>query len=428
MTYGSVEQFTSLYFIYSGVEALHSEIAVLMDGSTFLLYVQFLKATSSQRGKNKIMDNLWPKEKHQLIRMIKDRNEEYLNNVCTKIRLLISFGVILAVLGLILLVCDITGIGAFIGGTLLVVALALFIMTSDPIMDKKKAKEWETRFDILFILTDSPFIQKATKILIGRSVDKFEAKVVSALLSLNTATKYDVLGDDKPLIDEFLKAADKLGVPHGSSETEKRKFVTKRCEEAGWWKLIHCEPVYNFKEYLSCSYFEGLVDAYKGEPMQTIREKMLATIKRIANSTDFKKNFDRICQINSELSINLCQDQVCIQHLSQIIFGEDGCQYTSKLSELLVWLETEKSHVISSMLIDKTGIKNEGDIRITFAEIIKDHSDTFKNLFNEWVSNTSSSQTQADDSISQADDSIGHPLTQPDNPQNESIFVDFVLN
>ncbi len=38
--YGSVEQFTDLYFVFQGVQTLHVEIVVRVNGSTFLYFVK----------------------------------------------------------------------------------------------------------------------------------------------------------------------------------------------------------------------------------------------------------------------------------------------------------------------------------------------------------------------------------------------------
>ena len=377
------------------------------------------------------MDTTWLKGKDrqiELIKMMKAENEVFLVNTQNKLTLLVFFTAILAVFGIIiiLLSADYSAGGVAVGITFLIISVVLLMMTIEPSMDKTSAKEWKTRFDILSTLLDISFIQEASKILNGRSVDNFEANILCYVISINLFFKNSVFWDDERLTDEFLKVADKIGIGYGSNEDDRRERIIKLFMQEGWG-LIYAGHPYKFKECLSCALFEGLVDSHKGEPIEIIRENMLNTLK---NQTKYKHekgnleaSFTNISQLYSESVIFLCQEQTCVQRLSQIIIGKNSGLYAPELSKMLIWLETEKSHVLSNLFIGKTTqLNGDADDNISlFTEMIEEHSDTFKELFNEWTSNIASDIPQDDTS---SDPNISHPA----DPNKEFTFGDFVLN
>lgn len=109
------------------------------------------------------------------------------------------------------------------------------------------------------------------------------------------------------------------------------------------------------------------------------------------------------------------KDEV-ISSCSKFWFGGSGDKYHSEIKEMCHWLENEKGHILSQLILDG------GDDN--WANILYDKKDIFLKLFNEWNSTSVNVESNVIN-----EESIEQPTTEaPQTPQEESNFGGIVLN
>lgn len=156
----------------------------------------------------------------------------------------------------------------------------------------------------------------------------------------------------------------------------------------------------------------------RGMTKQDVRNDILNTLRTNDKVKDeFYSDFKTTIEDYYKFTNEMFSDDDIISNCSEIWFGGSGDKYHSEIKEMCQWLENEKGHILSHLIID-------GDNGASIVSILENKKDIFLKLFNEWNSTSANVESNVIN-----EESIEQPTVEaPKTPQEESNFGGIVLN
>lgn len=156
----------------------------------------------------------------------------------------------------------------------------------------------------------------------------------------------------------------------------------------------------------------------RGMTKQDVRNDILNTLRTNDKVKDaYYSNLKTTVEGYYELTNEMFSDDDIISNCSITWFGGSGDKYHSEIKEMCQWLENEKGHILSHLIID-------GDNGASIISILENKKDIFLKLFNEWNSTSANVESNVIN-----EESIEQPTVEaPKTPQEESNFGGIVLN
>lgn len=305
----------------------------------------------------------------------KEEIEKYLNKYSTINECLLIFGIILIIVGLVgwlAMEGSLRVLFIAFGGTLGVSLLIASFSLLPTIIKSAKEKleiinkiEYRNRLEgiTLELFQDLPFVKEVSNVIFNREINDLETKI---------------------LRQSYL-----------SEEMNFHPFANAiRRRDSGMTKSIAGKEILNILR----------VD----------------TDAREAAYSQWETAVDEYYALTREFF----SDVTCVSFFSSLLFGGDDI-YNNEIKEMLLWLEDEKGHVLSQLMVDNTDsfLSGREDVQPLFDKI-REKKDVFLKIFNEWNSNLVNAEINVINNENNEQPTVEAPKT----PQEEANFGGIVLN